>query len=43
MDSRTPNVTDGDFFSVSSERGTLFIYTFTGSLNVRPSIYDFNL
>jgi hypothetical protein len=43
MDTRVPNTTSGDFYSVSSERGTLFIYTLTGLLNVKPSIYDFNL
>jgi len=43
MDARTPNVTDGDFYSVSSERGTLFVYTYSALINVKPSIYDFNL
>jgi hypothetical protein len=43
METRVPNATDGDFYSVSSERGTLFIYTVTGLLNLKPSIYDFNL
>ena len=43
METRVPNATDGDFYSVSSERGTLFIYTITGLLNLKPSIYDFNL
>ena len=43
MDTRVPNAIDGDFYSVSSERGTLFIYTLTGLLNMKPSIYDFNL
>jgi hypothetical protein len=43
MTTRVPNTTDGDFYSVSSERGTLFIYTETGLLNIKPSIYDFNI
>jgi len=43
VETRVPNTTSGDFYSVSSERGTLFIYTIIGLLNIKPSIYDFNL
>ena len=42
MQLRVPNKSDGDFYSVGSERGTLFIYTLTSVLNAKPSIYDFN-
>jgi hypothetical protein len=38
-----PNTTGGDFYSIASERGTLFVYSFTNLLVTKPGIYDFNL